>query len=139
MLKRLLLLHYNKNKKTMNLFTQNIENQQVTEFTSSNQNSQTTENQEVKVLYMNDQRSPFTLYCSHIGYIKGFNRVVDAFTYIASEEYAAWLVETCAYLEEDIKKVKLQVIEHLEEHGKKDKVIVTLKPLDVLKTRYDNI
>ncbi len=123
----------------MNLFTQNIENQQVTEFTSSKQNSQTAGNQEVKVLYMNDQNSPFTLYCSHIGYIEGFNRVVDALTYLSSENYFEWLELTSEYLGKDIKKAKMQIIEHLEEHGKKDKIIMAFKPLDILKTRYDNI
>jgi len=102
-------------------------------------NTQDTENQEVTVLYVNDQRTPFTLYCSHIGYIKGFNRVVDALTYMASEQYTEWLEDTVEWMGKDIKKVKLQVIEHLEEHGKKDKIIMSLNPLDILKTRYDNV
>ena len=122
----------------MDLFTQNADNQPLTEINSTITSDINTDNQVVTVLYNNDQRTPFTLYCSHIGYIKGFNRVVDVLSYLASENYSKWLELTSNYLGEDIKKTKMQVIEHLEEHGKKDKIIMTFKPLDILKTRYDN-
>ena len=122
----------------MDLFTQNTENQPLTEINSTITSDIGTDNQAITVLYKNDQRTPFTIYCSYIGYIKGFNRVIDAISYIASDEYSNWLEITCDFLGKDIKKAKMQVIEHLEEHGKKDKIIMTFKPLDILKTRYDN-
>lgn len=98
--------------------TQNIENQAFTK----------------KVQYLNDQNSPFTLYCSHLGYLKGFNRVVDAFNHLY-----VFADDIKEIVEENGNKVYLEIIEHLEEHGKKDKVICKIKASDVNKKRYDNI
>ena len=92
---------------------------------------------DTKVIYMNECRTPFTIYCQGRGYLKGFNRVVDIFSYISSNAFTEFLTEQ--HLEEDMSKSIIEVIEHLQEHGKKDKIIAKFKALDVLKSRFDNI
>lgn len=99
-------------------------------------NTQNTENQ--TVIYLNEFRTPFTLYCSHIGYIKGFQRVSDAFDFISSwkSHFQAMMIDGCFA---SPKSVEVQIIEHLEEHGKKDKIICKFKAMDLLKKRFDNL
>ena len=100
-------------------------------------NTQTTENQEV--IYINETKKPFTIYCSHLGYIKGFNRVIDAFDYVSVwSKGVDEMTQTWGVLEGfDLKKVEIEIIEHLIEHGyKRDNIICKFKVSDLVKSKY---
>ena len=96
-------------------------------------NTQTTENQEVR--YLNDTGKPFTIYCSHLGY----NRVIDAFDYVSVwSKNIEEMTKSFGVLEGfDLKKVEIEIIEHLIEHGyKRDNIICKFKVSDLVKTKY---
>jgi len=64
----------------MNLFTQNTENQEVTEFNSSNQNNQTIENQEVTYILENN----------FIGTLFTYNNLQEAFNMLGDSYLVEW-------------------------------------------------
>ena len=69
-----------KNKETMNLFTQNTDNQALTEIKSTNTSDINTDNQAVT----------HYIYNSYDGIITSFTTIIQAIEYLTSEELKFW-------------------------------------------------